>query len=87
MPTARLATAPVVTRLSPKLGVAVEGIDLNQTPDAALAERLRRALLDHQVLCPRDQDIDPARVRLPAHRARRRSADPGQSVPFAQGQR
>ncbi len=54
------ASPPVFTRLSPLMAIAVEGIDLNRAPDPGLFARLRRALLDHQVLCIRGQDIGPA---------------------------
>jgi taurine dioxygenase len=52
-------SSPVFTRLSPGVGVAVDGIDLNQPPDEALFAALHQALMDHQVLCIRGQDIGP----------------------------
>jgi len=51
---------PVLTKLAPRMAVAVNGVDLNRLPDPALFGVLWRALLDHQVLCVRDQDIGPA---------------------------
>ena len=48
-----------VTKLSPHLAAEVAGVDLNQTPGPGLFARLRQALLDHQVLCIRGQDIGP----------------------------
>ena len=53
------APPPVFTKLSPRLGIAVEGVDLNQPLDAALFGALHGALMDHQVLCIRGQDIGP----------------------------
>jgi taurine dioxygenase len=58
--TASRPATPVFTKLAPLMAVAVEGVDLNRTPDAALFALLRQALLDHQVLCVRGQDIGPA---------------------------
>ena len=57
--TGRPAT-PVFSDLSPRLGVAVEGIDLRGTLAPGMFARLRQALLDRQVLCIRGQDIGPA---------------------------
>lgn len=42
------------------LGAEVEGVDLREPIGDALFEELRAALLEHQVLFFRDQDIDPA---------------------------
>ncbi len=47
------------TPLGPHMAIAAEGIDLHRAPDAALAHRLHQALLDHQVLCIRNQTIGP----------------------------
>lgn len=47
------------TRLGAHMAIAVEGVDLHRTPDAALAHRLHQALLDHQLLCIRGQTIGP----------------------------
>jgi taurine dioxygenase len=49
----------VFTNLGGHMAVAVDGADLSRPPDAALASRLRNALLDHQVLCIRGQSIGP----------------------------
>jgi taurine dioxygenase len=48
-----------ITTLGGHMAAAVEGIDLNQAPDAALTGALRRAILDNLVLCIRDQALDP----------------------------
>ena len=50
----------VFTKLSDHMAVAAEGCDLQQPPADTLIAALRRALLDHQVLCIRDQTIGPA---------------------------
>ena len=47
------------TRLGAHMAIAVEGVDLHRAPDDRLAKNLHQALLDHQVLCIRDQDIGP----------------------------
>jgi taurine dioxygenase len=47
------------TRLGAHMAIAVEGVDLHRTPDDLLAKHLHQALLDHQVLCIRDQNIGP----------------------------
>jgi taurine dioxygenase len=49
-----------LTRLGDALGMAVEGRDLNSTLDGATRDTLRRALLDHLVLCIRGQSLAPA---------------------------
>jgi taurine dioxygenase len=58
--TASRTLTPVFTKLASHMAVAVHGVDLNQTPDPELFASLHKALLDHQVLCIRDQDIGPA---------------------------
>ena len=53
-------TADIVfTRLGDHMAIAAEGVDLHHAPDADLAQRLRRALLDNLVLCIRGQSIGP----------------------------
>ena len=52
--------APVFTKLSPHMAMAVEGLDLRAPPGPDLFATLQQALLDHQVLCLRGQDIGPA---------------------------
>ena len=47
------------TKLGPHMGIAVEGVDLHQTPDPALTATLRQALLDNLVLCIRGQTVGP----------------------------
>src|SRR6185312_10133519 len=49
----------VFTPLNDCMTIAADGLNLNTRPTEALAARLRHALLDHQVLCIRDQDIGP----------------------------
>src|ERR1700761_8907967 len=56
---ARRMTTPVFTKLGQHMAVAAEGVDLNEKPSTALFAELHRALLEHQVLCIRDQDIGP----------------------------
>lgn len=45
-------------RLSPSLGAEVRGIDLRRALPAAEIEEIRAALLEHQVLFFRDQELD-----------------------------
>jgi taurine dioxygenase len=52
--------APVFTKLAARMAVAVEGVDLTETPDRALFASLHQALMDHQVLCIRGQTVGPA---------------------------
>jgi taurine dioxygenase len=47
-----------ITRLSNTLGAEITGVDLNADDDAAFAE-INAAYLEHQVLCIRDQNLDP----------------------------
>jgi taurine dioxygenase len=49
-----------LTRLGKVLGIAADGIDLEQGLEGAAAADLRRALLDHLVLCVREQSLTPA---------------------------
>ncbi|GGX80301.1 taurine dioxygenase [Vogesella alkaliphila] len=51
------------TRLSPALGAIVSGIDLAQPLDRARQQALGAALLQHQVLFFRNQDISPQQQR------------------------
>jgi taurine dioxygenase len=54
-------TAIRTHRVAGALGAEIEGVDLSQDlPEAAIAA-LRRALLDHQVIFFRGQDLSPAR--------------------------
>ncbi len=46
-------------KLGDALGIAATGIDLSRPLDGATAEALRRALLDHLVLCIRGQSLTP----------------------------
>jgi taurine dioxygenase len=52
-----------LTPLGDALGVAAEGIDLNQHFDDKTAAALREALLDRLVLCIRGQDLAPPAYR------------------------
>ncbi|TWT12977.1 TauD/TfdA family dioxygenase [Reyranella sp. CPCC 100927] len=52
-----------LTSLGGHMAAAVEGIDLNQPPDTTTAGDLRRALLDHLVLCIRGQALAPLPYR------------------------
>lgn len=51
------------TRLSPAIGAVVEGINLSQPLDTDLRDTLSAALLQHQVLFFRNQDISPLQQR------------------------
>jgi taurine dioxygenase len=51
--------ALTLTKLGRTLGAAVDGIDLDHPPDDGTRTALRRALLDHLVLCIRGQDLAP----------------------------
>jgi taurine dioxygenase len=51
------------TRLSPALGAIVSGIDLAQPLDNARQQALSAALLQHQVLFFRNQDLSPQQQR------------------------
>ncbi|KMJ53032.1 taurine dioxygenase [Vogesella sp. EB] len=51
------------TRLSPALGAIVSGIDLAQPLDSARQQALSAALLQHQVLFFRNQDLSPQQQR------------------------
>ena len=48
-----------IARLGEALGVAAEGVDLSRPAGDAAIETLRRALLDHLVLCVRGQSLTP----------------------------
>ncbi|HVM77446.1 MAG TPA: TauD/TfdA family dioxygenase [Stellaceae bacterium] len=48
-----------LTKLSPSLGIAAEGVDLHGPLSRDTAEALRRALLDNLVLCIRGQSVKP----------------------------
>ncbi|UTH73660.1 taurine dioxygenase [Chromobacterium sp. IIBBL 290-4] len=52
-----------LTRLTPALGAVVEGIDLSLSLSDAQLSALRQALLRHQVLFFREQDITPLQQR------------------------
>jgi taurine dioxygenase len=52
-----------LSRLTPALGAEVAGIDLSLPPDAATLDALRQALVEHQVLFFRNQDLPPAAQR------------------------
>ncbi len=56
MPLAGISFHPI----SARIGAEVRGIDLRNPLDAATFERLHAALVEHQVLFFRDQDIEPA---------------------------
>src|SRR5690242_470811 len=56
----RASMTLALARLGDALGVAATGIDLNRPLEAATAEALRRALLDHLVLSIRGQSLTPA---------------------------
>jgi taurine dioxygenase len=47
-----------ITRLSNTLGAEITGVDLNAYDDATF-EEINAAYLEHQVLCIRDQNLDP----------------------------
>jgi taurine dioxygenase len=60
--------ALALTRLGDALGIAAEGLDLNEALDSGTIATLRRALLDHLVLCLRGQQLSP-KAYLAAMRA------------------
>jgi len=47
-----------ITKLSPHTGAAVHGVDLTQSLDNAMRQRLNRAFVEHSVLVIRDQRLD-----------------------------
>ena len=51
--------AATFTALSDHTGVAVEGVDLRETPPPELVQRMYQAFLEKSVLVVRDQDLDP----------------------------
>jgi taurine dioxygenase len=55
--------ALTLSPLDRQMAAAAEGLDLNDPPRGAEAETLRRALLDHLVLCIRGQALTPAGYR------------------------
>ncbi|HEX7969568.1 MAG TPA: TauD/TfdA family dioxygenase [Stellaceae bacterium] len=55
-----MAITLALTRLGDALGIAAEGVDLGRPLDATTGAALRRALLDHLVLCIRSQVLAPA---------------------------
>lgn len=56
-----------VTRIAEALGAEVEGVDLGELDDAAF-EEIAAALVEHQVLFFRDQDLSPEQHRRFAQR-------------------
>src|SRR5271163_3907079 len=52
-----------ITTLGGHMAAAATGIDLNSPSDPALTAALRGAILDHLVLCVRDQVLDPVGYR------------------------
>jgi Probable taurine catabolism dioxygenase len=46
-----------ITRVQPFIGAEITGVDLTQPLDAETKDTLRQALLDHQVIVLRDQDV------------------------------
>ena len=48
-----------VTRLSDALGAEITGIDISEHVDEALIDAITGALLDHQVIVMRDQNLTP----------------------------
>lgn len=52
-----------VTRLTPALGALVQGVDLSGPISAQVQREIREALVRHQVLFFRNQDISPAQHR------------------------
>lgn len=53
-------TLPAPVRLGPTCGAEIRGIDLPSVIDDGLMDEVERAMLDHVVLCFRDQSIEPA---------------------------
>lgn len=49
-----------IRRVAGALGAQIDGVDLREPPDAALARELEAALLEHQVIFLRDQPLSPA---------------------------
>src|SRR5260370_14717540 len=52
-----------LSSLGSHMAAAATGVDLGIPPEPATAEALRRALLDHLVLCIRGQELSPAAYR------------------------
>ena len=66
----------VVRQVAGALGAEISGVDLRSGLDAATAQAIRRALLDHLVIFFRDQDLSPDRF-LAFARARTELLTPG----------
>lgn len=52
-----LAQSMTVTRVQPFIGAEIGGVDLTRPLESGTVDALRQALLDHQVIVLRDQDI------------------------------
>ncbi|HKR41708.1 MAG TPA: TauD/TfdA family dioxygenase, partial [Paraburkholderia sp.] len=52
-----------LTRLTPALGALVEGIDLAESIDQRVCHQIREALVTHQVLFFRNQEISALQQR------------------------
>jgi len=50
---------PEIKPLDAVFGAEVKGMDLREVPRAETRDALRRAVIDHQVICIRDQDLTP----------------------------
>ena len=61
-----MASSVVVERTDGPFGAVVQGVDLREPIDDALAAELRRRWLDHQVLVFPDQDLDFAQLEAVA---------------------
>ena len=57
-----------VDRINAALGAVVSGVDLREPPDDEQFARIRDALVEHQVLFFRDQDLDDDQQRAFASR-------------------
>jgi taurine dioxygenase len=59
-----MSRAPLVLhRVTPSIGAVVEGLQLANVREADLVEAIRAALVEHQVLFFRDQQLDPRQHR------------------------
>jgi alpha-ketoglutarate-dependent taurine dioxygenase len=72
MPSAQSIT---VTRIQPFIGAEIRGVDLTRPLDAETTDALRQALLDHQVIVLRDQDVSREQHRDFAAIFSRKTAD------------